>query len=86
MLTFDTYGPFPLAREGQFVSREAWNDFWDQIDQIELEEAIVVYVSEFHMVASGLREPRNGALLGMPARRGRKRAAHRRAGGCSNRR
>ena len=45
MRTFQTYGPFPLRREGEYVDRAALRDFWDdEVDDVGLENAIGVYV------------------------------------------
>jgi hypothetical protein len=45
MRTFETYGPFPLRREGEYVDRAALRDFWDdEVDDVGLENAIGVYV------------------------------------------
>jgi hypothetical protein len=45
-LDFETYGPFVLEREENYVSRDALGDFWDQVEEKVrgLEQAIGVYV------------------------------------------
>jgi hypothetical protein len=46
MRSFETYGPFPLRREGEYVSRDELRNFWDEVYEVEpgLEEAIGVYI------------------------------------------
>jgi hypothetical protein len=43
---FETYGPFPLRREGEYVARDALRDFWDEVSEIApgLEDAVGVYI------------------------------------------
>lgn len=45
-LDFETYGPFVLEREENYVSRDALDDFWDRVEEKVkgLEQAIGVYV------------------------------------------
>lgn len=44
--TFETYGPFQLQREGDYVARDHLRDFWDEVAEVEpeLENAVGVYV------------------------------------------
>jgi hypothetical protein len=45
-INFETFGPFPLKRDGNYVSPDTLADFWDEISEKipGLEDAIGIYI------------------------------------------